>query len=199
MWGLFIYLGISLFSLGLGYLLRKHIAEKKIKTAEAQAQQILEQAHKLASEKRREVELEAKDFMYRLRQDFERETKERREELSNLEKRIAQKEENLERRLNLLEAKEKEIEERSNYLKKQEDLLKQKEQHLHSLILEEKDRLQKISSLTIEEARQILLNRINEELTHEKAILIKRQEEETREIAERKAKEIISLAIQKCA
>ncbi len=183
----------------LGYFLRRHIAEKKIQTAEAQALHILEQAKKEAQDRRREAELEAKDLLYRMRQDFERETKDRRQEISNLERRLGQKEENIDRRLDLLEKKEKEIESKYENIKKQEDSLKAKENQLHLLIAEEKERLQKISSLSAEEAKQILLSRLNEELNTEKAVFIKRQEEELRSIADKKAREILSLAIQRCA
>jgi ribonuclease Y len=83
--------------------------KKEIKDAETEAEHILEAARKEAQDKRREVELEAKDLLYRVRQDFDRETKDRRMEITNLEKRLAQKEENIDRRLDLLEKKEKEI------------------------------------------------------------------------------------------
>ncbi|MDD2689213.1 MAG: ribonuclease Y [Candidatus Omnitrophica bacterium] len=194
-----IFAGIALAALCLGYFLRKYMAEKKIQNAETQAQYILEQAKKEAQDRRREVELEAKDLLYRMRQDFERETKERRQEISNSERRLTQKEENIDRRLDLLEKKEKEIEARGENIKKQEEALKAKDNQLHLLIAEEKERLQKISSLSAEEAKQILLSRLNEELNAEKAVFIKRQEEELRVSADKKAREILSLAIQRCA
>lgn len=195
-----IFFGIALIiAVYAGYFFRKYIAEKKIQVAETQAQHILEQAKKEAQGRRREVELEAKDLLYRVRQDFDRETKDRRQEIANLEKRLAQKEENIDRRLDLLERKEKEIEFKYDAVKKQEESLKTKENQLHVLIAEEKERLQKISSLSIEEAKHILLNRLNEELNNEKAVFIKKQEEELRSIADKKAKEILSLAIQRCA
>jgi ribonuclease Y len=199
MLNIIVLLGSILITSLAGYFLRKYIAEKKIQSAEAQARHILEQAKKEAQDRRREVELEAKDLLYRMRQDFERETKDRRQEISNLERRLAQKEENIDRRLDLLEKKEKEIEARNENIKKQEESLKAKDAHLHSLVAEEKDRLQKIASLSIEEAKQILLSRVNEELNNEKAVLIKRQEEELRSICDKKAREILSLAIQRCA
>ncbi len=182
-----------------GYFLRKHIAEKKLKSAEAEAERILEVAKKEMLDKRREAELEAKDLLYRMRQDFERETKDRKQEIVNLERRLTQKEENIDRRLDLSEKKEKEIDSRKEALKQQEEGLKTKDNQLHALIAEEKERLQKISSLSTEEAKQILLSRLNEELSNEKAIFIKRQEEEVRSIADKKAREVISLAIQRCA
>jgi len=182
-----------------GYFLRKYVAEKKIQDAETQAKHILEQAKKEIQDRRREVELEAKDLLYRMRQDFERETKDRRQEITNLERRLVQKEENIDRRLGLLETKEKEVEVKLENVKKQEESIKAKDTQLHALIVEEKERLQKISSLSAEEAKQILLNRMNEELNNEKAGLIKKQEEEMRTIMDKKAKEAVSLAIQKCA
>ena len=199
MLNLLIFIGIALIALYLGYFLRKYLAEKKIQTAELQAQHILEQAKKEIQDRRREVELEAKDLLYRMRSDFERETKDRRQEISNLEKRLAQKEENIDRRLELLEKKEKEIETRHENIKRQEEALKAKDAQLHLLIAEEKERLQKISSLSAQEAKQILLSRLNEELNAEKAVFIRRQEEELRSAADKKAKEIMSLAIQRCA
>ena len=90
-----------------GYFLRKYIAEKKLKSAEVEAEHILEVAKKEVLDKRREAELEAKDLLYRMRQDFEREIKDRKQEIVNLEKRLTQKEENIDRRLDLLEKKSK--------------------------------------------------------------------------------------------
>jgi len=194
-----IFGAVALIATYLGYFLRKYLAEKKIKNAELEAQHILELAKKEAQDRRREVELEAKDLLYRLRSDFERETKDRRQEISNLEKRLAQKEENIDRRLELLEKKEREIETRHENIRKQEESLKVKDGQLHSLIAEEKERLQKISSLSAQEATQILLNRLNEELNAEKAVFIKRQEEELRVSCDKKAREILSLAIERCA
>jgi len=194
-----IVLVVACASIFAGYVFRKHVAEKKIQDAESKAQHILEQARKEAQDKRREVELEAKDLLYRVRQDFERETKDRRQEISNMEKRLAQKEENIDRRLDLLEKKEKELESKHENIRKQDETLKAKDAQLHALIAEEKERLQKISSLSADEAKQILLNRVSEELNNEKAALIKKQEEEVRSLSDKKAREILSLAIQKCA
>jgi len=190
---------VALVAVYCGYFLRKHIAEKRVKSAEQQAEHILETAKKDVLDKRREAELEAKDLLFRMRQDFEREIKDRKLEIVNLEKRLTQKDENIDRRIDLVEKKEKEIEQRNDHLKKQEESLKLKDNQLLALIAEEKERLQKISSLSTEEAKQILLARLNEELNNEKAAFIRRQEEEVRSIADKKAREILSLAIQRCA
>lgn len=182
-----------------GYFLRRYVAEKKIQDAEAKAKFILDAAKKEADDKRRGVDLEAKDLLYRMRHDFERETKDRRHELFNLEKRLAQKEENIDRRLDLLERKEKEIEQRHEGIRKQEESIKAKDNQLHVLIAEEKERLQKIASLSPEEAKHILLSRLNEELSSERAVLIKREQDEIQATVDKWAKGVISLAIQKCA
>jgi ribonuclease Y len=189
----------ALASVSAGYFFRRYVAEKKVQDAEAKAKHILEQAKKESQGLRREAELEAKDQLYKMRQDFERSTQDRRQEITNLEKRLAQKEENIDRRLDLLEKKEKEIEFKAQETKKQEELVKAKDAQLHALIAEEKERLQKISSLSAEEAKQILLSRVNDELNNERALLIKKQEEELRLAADKRSKEIISLAIQRCA
>ena len=194
-----IFIVVAVAAVFAGYLFRRHVAEKKIQDAETKAHHIFEQAKKEAQDKRREAELEAKDLLYRTRQDFERETKDRRQEISNLERRLSQKEENIDRRLGLLEGKEKEIEGKFEGAKRQEEALKAKDAQLHALIAEEKERLQKIASLSAEEAKQILLSRLSEELNNEKAGLIRRQEEEIRSTLDKKTKELLSVAIQKCA
>ncbi|MDD5346995.1 MAG: ribonuclease Y [Candidatus Omnitrophica bacterium] len=194
-----VFIVLTFVSLGLGYFMRKYIAEKKTQDAEARAKFIIDQAKKEAEDRKRAGELESKDMLYKLRQDFEQQTKDRRQEIFNMEKRLAQKEENIDRRLDLLEKKEKDSEAKLETVRKQEEALKGKENQLHALIVEEKERLQKIASLSLEEARHILLNRLNEELNSEKAVLIKRQEEDLRSNAEKKAAEVISLAIQRCA
>jgi ribonuclease Y len=183
----------------LGYFLRRYVAGRKIKDAEAQAKQIIEEAKKTAQDRRREVELEAKEQGLRMRQEFEQQTKDRRQELLDVEKRLNIKEENLERRLELLEKKEKELQIKFDNILKQEGVIKAKDAQLNQLIAEEKERLQKISSLSPEEAKKILLARLNEELGAEKAVFIKKMEEEIRQQADKKAREILSLAIQRCA
>ena len=182
-----------------GYFMRKFIAEQKLHDAETQAKYVIEQAKKEAADRHRSAELEAKDLLYRMRQDFEQQTKDRRQEISNLEKRLSQKEENIDRRLDLLEKKEKDLEQKGENIRRLEDGLKTKENTLHLLIAEEKERLQKMASLSVDEARHILLSRLNEELNTEKAVLIKKQEEDIRNTVDKKAVELISLAIQRCA
>ncbi|MCM8792393.1 MAG: ribonuclease Y [Candidatus Omnitrophica bacterium] len=199
MWYVISTIFVCIVSLYTGYILRKEIAEKRIKSAEIKAKEIIEEANRQIENRRRELEIETKEEFLRLRQEFEQQTKERRQELAELEKRLTVKEENLERRLEIIERKEKEAETRLEGVARQEESIKNKENQLIQLINEEKERLQKISSLSPEEAKKILLMRLNEELNVEKAALIKKMEEELFQQADKKAKEIISLAIQRCA
>lgn len=194
-----IAIAAALASASLGYLLRRYFAEKKIQDAESRANQIIEQAKKEGESYRKTIELEGKDLMLRLRQDFEASTKERRQDLESLEKRLSVKEDNIDRRMVLLEKKEKEYDARCETLKATEESLKAKDRQLAALVNEEKERLQKIANLTPEEAKKVLLSRLSEELNNEKSVLIKNAEEEIKNAADKKAKEVISLAIQRCA
>ncbi len=196
------YVVFSLFGIAVffsGYLTRSFFAGKKLRESEETARQLLEEAKKDADSRKKETELQAKDLMIKLRQDFEHETKERREEISFAEKRILQKEENLDKRVDLLERKEKDINTRLSGLQENEKKIETSTAELNNLIKEEKKRLQTISSMTEQEAKNLLLSRIDEELLAEKAARIRKVEEETKEISEKKAREIVTTAIQKCA
>lgn len=199
MLNILLFIVVALVFAYIGYLSRKAIAEKKVKDAETRAKEILEEAKKAVQDRRREVELEMKEQLLRMRQDFEQQTKDRRHELFELEKRLGLKEENMDRRVALLEKKEKELEAKAESARRYEENLKAKEAQLTNLIAEEKLRLEKISSLSPEEAKQILLARLSEELNNEKAVLIRRAEEDMRSSVDKKSKEIISLAIERCA
>jgi ribonuclease Y len=185
--------------LAIGYFLRKVVAEKKLQSAEDRSKKILEDSLKIAENRKKEAELEAKDLLYRLRQDFEKETRDRRQELINLEKRLLQKEENLDRKVDILDRKEREVvaKERSALAKESE--INRKSQELDNLIQEEKQRLQKISGLTVEDAKKLFLARVETEAKNEAALIAKKIEDEARENAEKKAREVISLSIQRIA
>jgi ribonuclease Y len=138
-------------------------------------------------------------MLIQLRESFEQETLKRRDELSSAEKRILQKEENLDKRVDLLEKKEKDIEERVGSLHQNEEGLQKERQQLVHLVEEEKIRLQKLSSMTTEEAKKLLLSRVDEELIAEKASRIREMESDLKETADKKAREILSGAIHRCA
>ncbi|MCB1025458.1 MAG: DUF3552 domain-containing protein, partial [Acidobacteria bacterium] len=124
-----------------GYFLRWFFANKKLREAESKSKDLLDSAKKDAENTRKEIELHGKDLMIKLRQDFEAETKERREEIQSNEKRLLQKEENLEKRVDLLERKEKDIDVRLQKLQKEEEGYKERSSELTQLISEEKKRL----------------------------------------------------------
>lgn len=182
-----------------GYLLRWFFAGKKLREAEAKSKSIIAEAEREASTKKKEIELQGKDFLLKIQQDFEKDTKDRRDELNSGEKRLLLKEENLEKRVDLLEKKEKDIAVRLQGLQDEEKKAHLKSEELSNLINEEKQRLQKISSLTEEEAKKLLLSRMDEDLVQEKATKIRRAEEEVKETSEKRAREIITSAIQKCS
>ncbi len=184
---------------GLGYFIRKFYAKSKIRNAEDRARKMLEDAKVDAGKLRHEAELQAKDMLLKLRTEFEKETKDRRQELIILEKRLIQKEENLDRKVDVLDRKDKENERREHSLVEKEKLLVSKDKEMERLLQEEKEKLQSISGMTRDEARQLLLKKLEDDVKQEAAIFIKRSEEEAREKADKEARKIIGLAIQRCA
>ncbi|MDD5439715.1 MAG: Rnase Y domain-containing protein, partial [Candidatus Omnitrophica bacterium] len=189
----------ALFFFLVGYMLRKYTAKMKIKRAEERSKIILEQAQTEAEARRRESQLEAKDLLLKLRSEFENETKERKKELVAVERRLSQREENVDRKVDFLDRKEKEFNDKIRTIEVRERDINDKNKELDRLIFEEKDKLQKISGMSRDEARRILLKRLEEELNKESAELIHQVQTETKEKADKEARKIIGLAIQKCA
>jgi ribonucrease Y len=183
----------------LGYFIRKRYATKKLKNAEERARKTLENATVEADKIRHGAELQSKDLLLKMRTEFEQESKIRRQELNALERRLMQKEENLDRKVDIIDRKEKEFERRDLSLVEKEKQMHLKEKSLDVMIQEEKDKLEKVSGMTKEEARQILLKRLEDDVKQEAAIMIKRVEEEAKEKADKEARKIVGLAIQKCA
>lgn len=182
-----------------GYFLSRFFSDKRLQQAKLKSRELLEKAQHEADNRIKEAEIKSRDMLIQVRETFERETKDRREELSVAEKRILQKEENAEKRLDLLEKKEKDVESRIAKIHQEEVSLEDKGKQLERLVEEEKQRLQKMSSMTAEEARSLLLSRVDEDLMAEKAARLRAAEEEIKEAADKKAKEIISAAIHRCA
>ncbi|NQU73549.1 MAG: ribonuclease Y [Candidatus Omnitrophica bacterium] len=195
--GICLVVGVLMFFVG--YSVRKYIADRKIKNAEQSAKQILEDAKKQQASKRKEAELEGKDLLHKVRADFEKETKERRQELSALEKRLMQKEENIDRKVDILDKKEKDLSDRVRSLADRDRNLGLKERELQTLVNEEKEKLQSISGLTVEEAKKQLFTRLEDEVKRDAANTMKRLEDEAKENADKQARKIIGLAIQRCA
>jgi ribonuclease Y len=176
----------------LGILYRRKIGEAKITSAETQAAKIISEAKVHAEQKRKEALIEAKEEILRNKNEAERELKERRNEISRLEKRAIQKEENFDRKLENLEKKEEVLNRRLRECDAHEaEIADIKEKQIK--ILEE------YAGLTSEQAKAFLLKKIEGEVRHEAALKIAEVEQELKETADEKAKNIISLAIQRCA
>lgn len=187
------------FGILIGYFLRKIVAENKVVSAETRAKKIIEDAEKEAANKKKEVLLETKDTLIKERIELEKEFKGRRTELSLFEKRLRQKEENLERRTDIMEKKEEDINQKLRDAVKKIENVDQKEKEYKTLIEEEKRKLETISGLTVQDAKKILLADLKDEVVHESGLMIKQMQDEAREVAEKKARDIITLAIQRCA
>ncbi|MBR6906762.1 MAG: ribonuclease Y [Selenomonadaceae bacterium] len=177
---------------GAGYAVRKQTAEAQIGSAEEEARRIVADAETKGETKKKEAMLEAKEEIHRMRQELDRDTKERRGEIQRQERRIVQKEENLDRKLESLEKKE-------NSLSRKEARLDQAQAEINSLHEKQKEELERISSLTADEAKTMLMEEAEAELKHEKAMKIKEYEQQIKDESDKKAREILSLAIQRCA
>ncbi|MHB1652745.1 MAG: ribonuclease Y [Desulfitobacteriaceae bacterium] len=175
-----------------GWIIRKGTAEKTIGSAEEESKRIVENAHTTAEAKKREAVVAAKEEVMHLRNEVEKETRERRNELQRLERRLVQKEETLDRKMESLERKEENLHRKEGDVDKQRDELAQ-------LVAKGQAELERLSGLTSEEAKQLLLQSVEEEVRYESAIMIKDIESKAKEEAEKRAKNIIALAIQRCA
>jgi ribonucrease Y len=182
-----------------GYFVRKSIAEAKIAGAQNAAEQILEDAKRDAESLKKEALLEAKDEIHKLRNEAEREIRDRRSELQKQENRLLQKEENLDRKDETLNKREALLEKRDDSLNKRQQHIEEMESKVDEIVRKQQTELERISSLTREEARTIILERVEHELKHETAVMIKESEIRSKEESDKKAKEILSLAIQRCA
>ncbi len=183
---------VAVIAFALGSSHRRRTAEAAIGSAEDEARRILNDAMKNAEAKKKEAILEAKDEIIKSRNETEKELRERRSEVQRQEHRIQQKEEALDRKVENLEVKENKLAER---VKVVEERLAEAEQLKKSQF----DMLEKISGFTAEQAKAQLLNMLDGELQHEKALKITEYEQQTKEEADTRAREIISMAIQRCA
>ncbi len=183
---------VGLIALAAGYLIRKYIAEAKIQSAEESAKKLIEDAENKAESIKRESVIEAKEEILKLKNEAEKEQRERRNELQRTERRLIQKEEALDRKLESIEKKEEAISKKQNEINQ----LHEKINDLYSQQIAE---LERISALTTDEAKELLLNKVKDEIRHDAAIMIKEIESQAKEEAQKRAREIISCAIQKCA
>lgn len=163
-----------------------------IKSAKAEVEEREEQLQKEIEAKRKEVLLEAKEEAFKIRAEIEKENKDKRAEIQRLERRLAQKEETLDRRLENLDRKERSIAQRDTESQG-------KLEEANSLVAQQRGELEKISRMSSEEARDLLLRQLEHEMERHVAQVIRQAEEQAKEEADRKSRDIITLAIQRCA
>jgi ribonuclease Y len=176
----------------IGYQRRKAAAEREIGSAEEEARRIINEAIKSAESKKREATVEAREVILKERNEFEKEVKDRRSEMQRQENRLNQKEENLDRKSENLEKKESLVTARLNELEAEKT-------ELDRLRDSQTEVLERISGLTTEEAKRYLIEQLEDEVTHEKAVKLKEIQAQFKEEADNYAKEQIALAIQRCA
>ncbi len=191
---IWIIICVAVLALGIlvGYILRKNIGEKAIGSAEQKARNLILDAENKSETIKKEITLEAKEEAHRMRTDIEREAKERRAEIQRSERRLIQKEESVDRKLENIEKREESI-------TKHEKEILEKKQELEGFVARQIEELEKISGLTAEEAKALLLDEIEKDVRHDASLMIKDIESKAKEDADKKAKEIITGAIQRCA
>ncbi|MBC2425541.1 ribonuclease Y, partial [Clostridium beijerinckii] len=183
---------VAAIAIYIDFYIRKNVSAAKISNAEEEARKIVDKAEKEAESKKKEAILEAKEEVHRFRNDFEKESRDRRNEIQRLERRLIQREESLDKKSDVLEKREE------NLTKKQQELT-ELEASIQELYDKQRDELQRLSGLTSEQAKDILLEEVSKEIKHETAVMIKEVEAKAKEEADKKAREIITYAIQRCA
>lgn len=183
----------------LGYMWRRQLGERTFQSAERRAREIIQDAEKVILEKKREADIESKETLYRLRNEFERESRNKRKEIQFQEKRIQQRELNIERKSEILDKKEAEISAKEKNMEARNSDLKNRENEYASLIEEFKKKLAQVAGLTPEDAKGQLLKFMEDEARKEFVTVYRRLEEETVKQADEKAREIILTAMQRLA
>ncbi len=176
----------------IGIYIRKVIAEGKIRTAEEEAKKIIEEGLKTAETAKKEYLIEAKEEVHKMRSEIEKDNRERRNEIQRHEKRLVNKEEILDKKSDSLEKKEE-------YFNRKLKNVEQKEKEINQIHENQISELERLSGLTSDQAKELLLSDIRKEINHEAAIMIKDIENKAKQEAEKKSREILSYAIQKCA
>ncbi|MBQ6365379.1 MAG: ribonuclease Y [Oscillospiraceae bacterium] len=175
-----------------GYVYRKKVGEREITSAEEEAKRIINESIKSAESKKKEALLEAKEEIHKSRSEYEREEKERRSELKKQEHRLQQKEEALDKKTDAIEKK-------TDSLNSKIAAIETQQKEIASLKKSQLEMLEKISGFSTEEAKQYLINLVKDDCTHEMAVKIKEIEQQFKDEADERAKDIIATAIQRCA
>ncbi len=176
----------------LGVTYRKKVSEREISSAEEEAKRIINESIRSAESKKREALLEAKEEIHKNRSEYEREVKERRAELQKQERRLQQKEENLDRKTDALEKK-------TEFLGNKIAEAEARQEEIKLIKKSQLEMLERISGFTVEEAKAYLISNLESDVTHEMAVKVKEIEAQYKEEADERAREIIAIAIQRCA
>lgn len=188
-----------LFGLGIGFFIRKKIAEAKVGGAEIQARSILEEAKKQSETLRKEAELEVKDKQLQARTRIEEEIRIQKQEIQGVERRIASKEELLDKKAENLETRETEITRRLKQIESKEEACQALELKYHQMVEEEKKVLEKIAGMTVDEAKNKIIDKVTDEAKVEAVRKIRQIEEDAKNEAEKKSRKIMTVAIERMA
>ncbi len=194
-------LGVVVGAAGMGVLIlvRRRWGQQTVASAEAAAKLIIEEAKKEGAVIKKEAQIQAKDLALQVKTDCEKEVRERRKEILQVEKRLQSREEALEKRGGLLESREVDLTRRDQALKTKEEVAQHKEQEYLHLVEETRKQLEQVAEMTRDEAKRVLVDQMLQEARHEAARRIMVIEEEAREEAERRAKKVISVSIERLA
>ena len=193
-----------------GYIYRKNIQEKKIGRTEEYARNLLDDAQRRAEEKKKESILEAKEEVIRLKNELDREIRDRRNEVQRSERRVAQREETLDKKADNLDARENSLERKQNELERltqeaqemharQKAAMEASEQAAREMEAKQRVELERVAQMTQEEAKDMIVQRIQKEAFHDAGVLVREIEQNAKDEAEKKARNIVAMAIQRCA
>lgn len=183
----------------IGFFVRKKIVESRIDAIEKYSKKVLAEAQKEAKTIKKEATLQAKDTIYQMKLEFEKETKEKRDQLQIQEKRLFNKEENLDRKIDQLEKREGRISGREAAIDKMEKELNRNKIESQQIIAEQRKQLEKLAGISSESAKQLLIESMETEARHEAAKLMRKIENDAREESDRKAKDVLALAVKRYA
>lgn len=182
-----------------GALVRRKVAATQLADAKRMADQILSEATKEADILRKEAEIQKKDALLEAKSAWEQEAREMRRELQAQEKRLLQREENLDRKVTQVDARDEEIGQREKRLLQQETRIRNWEKEAEGLVRQQRERLEELAGMGSEEAKKLLMDQMESEARHESAKMIKQIEDEAKETADKKAQEVLALAVQRYA
>jgi len=192
-------LGMGILGVLIGLWARKKIVESRYDSIRNYSKKKINEAHRQAKSIKKEAMLRAKDNLYQMKLEFEKETKEKRDQLQSQERRLFHKEENLDKKIDQYEQKEKRISDRENKIGQTEKELRKNQDYYQELINRQRQELERVAGISSREAKELLIKSMEAEARHDAAKLMRRIENEAKEVADRKGQEVIALAIKRYA